>query len=1023
MNAARGLWLVLLALALGTAARADEPITSATPDIIRFLREDALRDRAQADHQTDRAGQWRGLEASARRQAEQSRDPADRQSWLDQAALYDRYARELEADAATLRAKADTAEARAGRLRAALDAATPPAVPSAASAVPSASTASPAPATTPATTPAEPGRDHVAYRVEDVLGFWQTRDAPAVDLALVAERGRDGKATARLTAHTARRQWQGTFTDAASGPIVRLTYTPKPEEMNPEMPEWVRRAAAGKLVWRIELTPEGENFDFFFKGKWFSGEVTWDARSNDPASVEIADEKTPWEFELELNHGIAIAALELPTIALVPGADADHDAASWPMDTLTMGQLFSPRVTLPAGMAKAAGDTLAVDVKATKSGGSEQVVLKRRGIVGSGPVTYMPDQPVLIADDCSALGEARRNPPTLSWKWIRERVARDRAGSGDSVFWTWVAGDDPGPCLELAAETGEAISFRHEEAFFVARLYPSWVQSGLARHKTSLARLRAGFRSVVEGATPGNAAAAAKRLSMLDNYERLIAVEHLTDIHRFNLGELYLGDTADRGAAIVLETDDGLYQAVQNIPRERPQGTFLNPLMKAFLEGLTGSDLTPRATSAATDIKWTSGHEEILVRDVLWRTSDEIATGLVREYVKNFSFGAYEGYAVATPGGRAWIVATGTDHRGNRVTGWERFFTAVGLGSEAVLTIAGAHMEVESTFRQALGSGTLGKGLQTESTLMASAARGAEEAAKGATFQGVPRSLPAADLERLMLKAAPDGDRPGAPVSCGRADKVPVRTLMELPPQPGAPLSAAAQARKAEALRYMRAFYGPDAKLVGEFKEMPDLPLQDGPTCQAGAANRLVYNAKGVVRTSTETRRKMLTIMREQIVEFDMQPGGVSFGRRARQGNRKISDFLSAPGFKTGFDNLATRDFLRSEGANVTEILPDANAGVKLRHIWSALQQGYGVKVVVDFAKRTGSSTKELHAIVVEKVNGTVSRGRTNITSLEVYDSNIGQLIEIPARDFDRVLARDWADGGILTLVRFPPRR
>jgi hypothetical protein len=60
---------------------------------------------------------------------------------------------------------------------------------------------------------------------------------------------------------------------------------------------------------------------------------------------------------------------------------------------------------------------------------------------------------------------------------------------------------------------------------------------------------------------------------------------------------------------------------------------------------------------------------------------------------------------------------------------------------------------------------------------------------------------------------------------------------------------------------------------------------------------------------------------------------------------------------------------------------------------------------------------------VVEKVNGTVSRGRTNITSLEVYDSNIGQLIEIPARDFDRVLARDWADGGILTLVRFPPRR
>jgi len=37
---------------------------------------------------------------------------------------------------------------------------------------------------------------------------------------------------------------------------------------------------------------------------------------------------------------------------------------------------------------------------------------------------------------------------------------------------------------------------------------------------------------------------------------------------------------------------------------------------------------------------------------------------------------------------------------------------------------------------------------------------------------------------------------------------------------------------------------------------------------------------------------------------------------------------------------------------------------------------------------------------------------------VRIYDSNVGRIMEIPARDFDRLLARNWKYGGVITLVR-----
>lgn len=988
-------------------AVAQQDVTATQSEIAALDREAAqLRDlAAQASR---RADGWDQLAKAASDSAAKATDPMVKKSWEDGATEHAKRAKEERNQAEGLSAQANEKAAQARAMEASLKPAP-----------------SPGPPPPPASTAAEPKQP--SLRVEDVLGLWQTRDGPPLAIALLSQAGAGKPATSQLIAHTKKRAWTGTFAAAELGPVVKLAYTPKAAEMNPEIPDWARRAAEGRLVWRIELTPKGESYDLSFSGKWFAGEVTWNPDSEDPKSVGVADEKTPYEFELELNYGVAVAALEKPTISIQLKTATEYDPDIYPIDALTQGQLFSPRLTFPAEMAKTLGQKLTVNIKATKSGDTEPVELKMRGRVGTGPVTYLPDEPVLISDNCAAGGIERRNPRTLSTKWIRRKIAGDDADGG-GWFWTWVAGEDPGPCLQLDVKSGDPIEVRYNEIYVEVPTYPSWVQRALARHHVLLARLRVAFQATASGNYDAASVTAAKKgLRMLANYERLLASDKLTDVHRFNLGQLYLGD-GQNSTAIVLMDDLAFTNYADDLIRrsqqEPPDPSLMNPLMKAFLEGLSGKDLSPRSGNAANNVDWTSPYEENLVRRVLAETSEKITSTAIMNAAEDLAFGGYNGLVMSMGGAQLWLAVTGTDHHGVRQTGWDRFFAAVGFASNVVLTLAGG--EAEQAFSSPSKAAALGKGLETDSTLLAEVGRSLDEAGKGAMFAGVPETVTAAEREQLVVKAVTDLGQAETPVSCAfRTEKAPaISTLMEeLRATPGASgeAAAASAAERSRIMAYMREHWGANASIVGGWTDKPILPLQEGPTCNGMAANYLAYKLKGVVRLESEMRRAVIKIMREQIEEFDMQPGGVSFGRRARQGVRTADDFKAAPGFIEGFDNLAVRDYLRSLGAKVTEILPAENPKVKLRHIWAALQKDYGVKVVVDFAKRIAATEVDLHAVIVDEVIGTVSNGRTNITAVRVYDSNIGRIMEIPARDFNHLLARDWTGGGVMTLVRFRP--
>src|SRR5262249_6527870 len=159
----------------------------------------------------------------------------------------------------------------------------------------------------------------------------------------------------------------------------------------------------------------------------------------------------------------------------------------------------------------------------------------------------------------------------------------------------------------------------------------------------------------------------------------------------------------------------------------------------------------------------------------------------------------------------------------------------------------------------------------------------------------------------------------------------------------------------------------------------------------------------------------LVKIMNDQLAEFSSPAGAISVGTGPRKGIRTAADLRSAPGFKEGFDNLAIRDYLRAQGAKVTELAASQNAKLKLRHIWSALEQGYGVKVIVDFGRRAGTQAKgamhQLHAIAIEGMVIGAKNGKPAVNAVRVYDSNVGRLIEVPAKIFESILARDYDEG------------
>ena len=676
-------------VAIGGALAQDEAITSATPDTIRFLREDVVRDRNAAGQQLDRARQWRELEAGARRNAGEKSDPADRKMWLESAQQYDRYANDLEAYAQKLRAQADAAEARANRLEAALrqrDRAAPAAAPSASPpSPPAAPPPRPQQAATPAPAPPQPraaGGDERLNRAAHIAGRYQKEpmsgDYPPVDIELV---GRD-----QVRFAGQHNDWIGTYQEPTDTQPGKLVFTRKPaaHEMNAKAPRWAREAVAGKLEWRLELDVF-ECPDFQLVGKWYPGELRWSERGGArEATVSGPGEPVDYTFNRVQREDEFWAEVEAAPIVLIASPRAP--LARGGLRSTAKQRPFMPVVRTSIAWAKAKGNSIKLTLRASKSGGTAEVELVRFGSANSLPVVYMPREPVIIDDHVAA--------PIILGTPLSTQISKET--------------------VRLDVENGEVVTAEVDGSSTAFIVYNSWVQEGIANHRRNFEQLYALFQMTIADSvsTRETKELALQKSRLIQNFEKLMEYqaqgdENYTDYTRLEIGQAYANLLANFGRP---DSEGRVATPLRGPPPDHYGVVYL-------------TDWEKHAVGNAI----AAGRQRY--RDALGLMGTELLVGTY-DFVANMT-GAAQFVAMV------WAI----DTHGNAIDSTDRIFAGIGLGSQLLLVGATTALQVQKLSTETKLSGPWGELLE-KNMIEAQKRMLAAERAEAAVAAGSTRASP-----------------------------------------------------------------------------------------------------------------------------------------------------------------------------------------------------------------------------------------------------------------------------------------
>lgn len=814
----------------------------------------------------------------------------------------------------------------------------------------------------------------------EVLGVWRFKDDDK-PFVIVQEDPEFEAYPNRLEAHTGNRVWKGRYTSFDEGEAARdqnarmvFRYQPKAVEMNPEVPLWARRAVEGKLEWRLELDEAGTEIDPELSVKWYRGRIRWEDGGGAGRTAEVSGDGVPQLFRLVPDYDIQIE--DRDSIVLSISLGGAHDPATDPIEALIKGQRFFIKVTLPANVAEEQGNDLDVSIRGLTNDSATTMHLTSAGSVADRPVTYSHTEPVTIAD-CNIWSEPQREPQFLS------------------LFWIFGV---EGACLDVDADNGETVEFSFKGASQQVVIYNSWVQRGLVRQAQGAERLHALLESILLGNyNQAQKEEAHKRLAMLRNYDQLIASDKITDVHRINLGELYFGDTG-LGLGLLMMTDEEIRDYWDHTWQRPVQtdGNYYNPLVKAYLEGLSGKKLDPTAPTAGDNIVWVSRYERDLVRRTLLETSQRLASNSISEAAQKFSFGLYDGYMGATGVGDLYLIYTGRDHFDHPMPQWMRLNAAIGLGSNAVLSVAGSRF-AQSFLNVPVMRPVLGLGKRVRSTLFASAKRGIRKLDDLQLAPDLPRTLNHAQAESLALRLeeAPAGS--GGPGCLSRAREIPQpRSLLDLE-APGQSLDLMQYYSVEE---YVHRIYSTQTEFIDEFSgPIFEMQRPDLATCGMMSSNYAVWKKTGRRISIREGHQRLMNILQQEVQAGELHKTYLSLG----------------PGVNVGYTQEAVRRYIRSLGARVGEISVKSNGRIKLRQIWAALEQGWSVKAIIQVRSHPRPA---YHAVIVDGLEVTQD-GR--ITRVRVYDPLVGQVIRVPATIFKSLLTKAARNAkyGVITVFRF----
>lgn len=815
---------------------------------------------------------------------------------------------------------------------------------------------------------AEDNNPNKGKKVESFIGLWRDvghEDEPFV----IVQQDPGSKAYPnRLEAHTPRRVWKGDFhSDPPPGePLITMTYKPKAEEMNPEIPEWARKKIEGTLEWKLKIDAAGTCGTPALSAAFYPGEVKWEEKEElmGKGKVSVEGEGEARRIDLRqsvadmrfYSYGSAKLFLRPPGLGRQKSDDeaaqtGDFNEYTDTVDALVQGQRFFIEAVLPYDEAKKQGETLTVNIKA--SGGDKTTVDLRAGAMRQGrAVRYTHTDPVTIADPLDVT-EEDRDPPLLSMNYILGYQ---------------------GARIDLDVENGELVTFSFGGAQQAVPVFNSWVQRGINQHQEAIQRLRPFFSLVLAdpSATKEQKEQATKRLIMITNYERITDSDKIHDFIRYHVGDAYFNEA--RGL-ISMSPDE--------IQREAE-------LTGAYYDLGDLRDGSKNKSGIYNGVVWTSQYEMKRIEDTVVRARVNYRDTALTELPRAMTFALYTTVMGMTGAGDAYTLSTGKDIFGKPVPAWQRVMSAISLVSSTTLTFTAPHVMTPPTmsgFNPSQLSGRimrLGARQRLKLHEHINAKYGAqklEAAMKTMNAEQVAAVAPGAG------KPAEAGAPGNEPIGCGGNKKNPTAVTEAVPLPSGMPPLPAHPAPLHPRILELKARYGANVKVVNAGRT-PRLPPQEFETCQLGSTQLAMFEDVGFAMSEM-----------------------TQFGVVVRNGQVKVG--VGEMPLAKGYNDGQTVGFLEATGAEVMTIPSRNNSRpLTLEAMDAWIQKGWRIRDVV----RT-LDTNQPHAIEPREM---IRNEKGEITDVQWYDSAYGEILELPACDYINQLAAGgydiilyrWKEGG-----------
>ena len=367
-------------------------------------------------------------------------------------------------------------------------------------------------------------------RFQQILGIWRPDEAPDASLIIVSENP-EGDAPYKLQLFTRDRIWSGRFDpysqtseERLRKPRMTFEYTPKAKEMNPGIPQWAREKIEGLLKWKIDAYEIGTAADARLGFRFFRGRVRW----NDGDKTAVLDgEGPPKNFDAGRDT-VLESRTSAPTMLFVSLANNAHDPSLKSIDAVVQGTPLHVNVITSSISAREIGSSLSIDISA-EGGSPSKLTLTRQHVTQDNRVVYGHEGVVTIGGD----GPERDFPP---YSASPRRI----------IGWLSTALDtgemEPGPRLSSVPKNGGAVTFSYGDAYQTFPVYVTWVQRALVQHEKEIDSIAATYGGIlVSNASAKTKTEVTLRLHMLANLQTLFRSDALTDLHRLEIAEAYLG--------------------------------------------------------------------------------------------------------------------------------------------------------------------------------------------------------------------------------------------------------------------------------------------------------------------------------------------------------------------------------------------------------------------------------------------------------------------------------------------------